>query len=74
MPGPKPNPKTCFTRIYSEITRLYSISETDQQLNVLQNLLKGLEMIEPLWIKPNPSTSSGQPPSPAVPPARNPEG
>jgi hypothetical protein len=52
MPGPKPKSQTCFKLIYEQISRLHNISENEQQLNVLRNLVTGLKTIEPLWHTP----------------------
>jgi hypothetical protein len=52
MPGPKAKSQTCFAHIYTEVTRLFTISENAQQIAVLRNLRKGLETIEPLWHEP----------------------
>ncbi len=49
MPGFKPKADLAFRDIRIAIIRLTNASDTQQQHEVIRNLLKGLAQIEPLW-------------------------
>jgi hypothetical protein len=49
MPGPKPKAPIIFRDIYLAVGRLRAISTTQQQHDVILNLFKGLNTVEPLW-------------------------
>ena len=49
MSGPKPNPANAFIQLHVQAGRLYRASTTDQQRNVVLNLIAGLSKVAPLW-------------------------
>ena len=60
MPGFKPKADLAFRDMRIAIIRLTNASETQQQHDVIKNLLQGLAQIEPLWnvtpIEPKPKS------------------